>query len=248
MCVEEVSVRHRRRSAVRGASAEFGPGVTTVVGPNGAGKSSLFRALAGVQRPTSGRVRLGGHTPAETGRWQSLVGYLPQEPDLAGGVSVRDTVALAAWLKGLGRRQLGYAVQRAVESVGLADRAGDRVRTLSGGMRRRLGFAAAVVHEPRLLVLDEPTAGLDPEQRTVLANVITELAHGRIVVLSTHVLDDLRRFGGAVAVMSAGRIVFHGPLRGLTDAAAVRLGRALDPARPEDLDLAYLGLQDSVPA
>lgn len=128
---------------------------------------------------------------------------MPQEPDLAGGVSVADTVALAGWLKGLAGRALRRAVPDALDLLGLAGRRTDRVRTLSGGMRRRLGFATAVVHRPALIVLDEPTAGLDLEQRARLGEVIAAMATDRLVVSSTHVLDALRRHGGAVAVMRA---------------------------------------------
>lgn len=243
--LEDVTVSYLQRDAVLDVSAGFGTGVTTLVGPNGAGKSSLLRVIAGLQRASHGTVRLGSEEPCHVAAWQRGIGYLPQEPDLAGGVSVADTVALAAWLKGLRRRKLGCSVRASLKLVGLEDRAAERTRTLSGGMRRRLGFATAVVHRPDVLVLDEPTSGLDPEQRASLGEVIRTLADGRIVVLSTHVLDDLRRVGGEVAVMSAGRIAFHGALDELAATASARLGRTLDPAQPADLDCAYLSYQEA---
>lgn len=227
-----------------GVTATFGRGITTVAGPNGAGKSSLFRVLAGLQRPDSGSVASGRITPQRADEWQRLVGYLPQEPDFAGGVSVADSVALAGWLKCVPRAGLSGAVREALDRVGLADRAGDRVRSLSGGMRRRLGFATAVVHGPQLLVLDEPTAGLDPEQRSSLAAVTKALAANRIVLLSTHILDDLRQTGGQVAILSEGRLVFHGSIESLMTTAGERLERELDATRAGDLDLAYLSMQD----
>lgn len=243
--LDAVTVSYPRRDAVLGVSARFGTGVTALVGPNGAGKSSLLRVIAGLQRASTGTVRLGNAEPGNVAEWQRAIGYLPQEPDLAGGVSVADTVALAGWLKGIGRRGLGCSVRAALDLVGLGDRAMERTRTLSGGMRRRLGFATAVVHRPVVLVLDEPTSGLDPQQRAALGEVIRTIANGRIVVLSTHVLDDLRRVGGEVAVMSGGKIAFHGAVDGLATAASARLGRPLDPTRPEDLDRAYLSFQEA---
>lgn len=145
-----------------GRGAPFGP--ITIVAPvpnrtSSAGKSSLLRVLAGLQKPTAGIVRLNGRKPTDRS-WHRRVGYLPQEPDLAGGVTVEDTVLLAAWLKGVSRRELRPTARRALAQVGLTDRARDRVRTLSGGMRRRLSLATAVAHLPELLLLDEPTAGL----------------------------------------------------------------------------------------
>jgi ABC-2 type transport system ATP-binding protein len=110
-------------------------------------------------------------------------------------------------------------------------------------MRRRLGFATAVVHRPALVVLDEPTAGLDPEQRAALGAVVAALATDRVVLASTHVLDDLRRYAGDVAVMAGGRIAHHGPVAGMVAAAAASLGEPLDPARGEDLERAYLAIQ-----
>lgn len=243
--LDAVTVSYLRRDAVLDVSARFDAGVTALVGPNGAGKSSLLRVIAGLQRASRGTVRLGNEEPCTAAEWQRVIGYPPQEPDLAGGVSVADTVALAGWLKGVDRRGLGRSVREALELVGLGDRAADRTRTLSGGMRRRLGFATAVAHRPSVLVLDEPTSGLDPEQRASLGEVIRILADDRIVVLSTHVLDDLRRVGGEVAVMSAGKIAFHGAVDEMATAASARLGRPLDPARPEDLDRAYLNFQEA---
>lgn len=139
-------------------TATFNTGVTTLAGPNGAGKSSLFRVVAGLQRPNAGSVVMGTASSDPAHQWQRMVGYLPQEPDFSGGVSVTDTVALAGWLKSMPDAELNNAVRDALNLVGLTDRARDRVRALSGGMRRRLGFATAAVHRPALLVLDEPTA------------------------------------------------------------------------------------------
>lgn len=233
-----LEVHYPRRTALRGLTARVHVGVTSVIGPNGAGKSTLFRAVAGLQNPTDGHVRLGTAVSTRSD-WQRLVGFLPQEPEFAGGVTVADTVALAGWMKGLPRATLSDAVGRCIELVGLGDRAGERVRTLSGGMRRRLGFATAAVHEPRLLVLDEPTAGLDPLQRRDLLAAIRVLAMDRIVMMSTHVLDDVRGVGGEVAVLSRGAWVVHGSLPEIVRAAELGIGRVLDPDRGDDLETAY---------
>ena len=236
LALTDVVVRYRHRTAVGGVSGTLRPGVTLLLGPNGAGKSSLIRVLAGMQSPTSGSIRLTDNqkkelSPREGGRWQEVVGHLPQEPEFAGGISVYDTVALAAWLKNVDRSRLDAAVQSWLERVGLSDRRKDRVRTLSGGMRRRLGLATAAVHEPALLLLDEPTAGLDPEQRLVILRLIAGLAAQRVVLMPSHVLDDARRIGDRIMLMHDGKLDFHGTAAELTHSAEGNL---------DDLERAYL--------
>lgn len=170
-------------------------GVFVLLGPNGAGKTTLLRLLTGDLRPSHGKVLVDGQDPARQHRSTlARVGWMPQEIRLPRNFRLSEFVAYAGWLKGL---EWSLATARAglsLERVGLADRSGDRIRQLSGGMMRRAAFAAAVVHDPPILLLDEPMAGLDPEQRAQLRSIIVEQGARSCVVLSTHILQDSARW------------------------------------------------------
>ncbi|GAA2669714.1 hypothetical protein GCM10010428_25530 [Actinosynnema pretiosum subsp. pretiosum] len=146
----------------------------------------------------------------------SPVGFVPQRFSLAGEMRVFDTVAYAAWVNGVARRECGTAAAHALDPVGLADRSKTRVRALSGGQRQRVGIAAALAHEPGLLVLDEPTAGLDPGQRLRLREVVAALGATRAVLLSTHLIEDISHSCDRAGVLAAGRMAFDGTERELT--------------------------------
>lgn len=195
------------------------PGVTGLVGVNGAGKSTLMRALSGAQRPAAGQVRADGTDLYGRGRRSVLgrIGYMPQEYTLPRDVSVRTSMEYVAWLRGVPRRTVREAAGRALAGVGLADRAGKRVSSLSGGMLRRLSLAQALVAEPDFLLLDEPTTGLDPEQRSVLRNLVDELPGSAVTLLSSHVMEDIVSLAEHLIVLEDGRILYHGPLDAFRD-------------------------------
>ncbi|MDQ2587206.1 ABC transporter ATP-binding protein [Saccharothrix yanglingensis] len=210
---EGLRVRAGRRMAVDGLDLRLGRGVHGLLGPNGAGKTTLIRALATVLRPASGELEvLGssvtGHVDLRSVR-RSL-GYLPQDFGYYKRFTVREFVEYVAWLKEMPKRDVPGAVQRAVERVGLADRADDRLKTLSGGMVRRAGIAQAIVNDPEVLLLDEPTAGLDPAQRVRFRELVQELGADACVVISTHLVEDVAAACADVALVSAGKAVFQG--------------------------------------
>jgi ABC-2 type transport system ATP-binding protein len=180
----------------------FSPGITCLVGANGAGKSTFFRVAAGVERPTSGRIVLSGESPA--------VGLLPQDVVVPPYATATQYLTYAAWLAGVGRRSRAAAVAAALGDVGLTEHARKPAGKLSGGMRRRLGLAQAVVHSPDVLLLDEPTVGLDPVQRSRMRDLIRSHSAGRATILATHLLEDVRALADAVVVLSAGQVVFDG--------------------------------------
>ncbi|KXK63060.1 ABC transporter ATP-binding protein [Micromonospora rosaria] len=206
-------VRTGRYVAVDGIDLDLGPGVHGLLGPNGAGKTTLIRALATVLPPHAGRLRLLGQ-PME-GRpdlraVRRALGYLPQEFGYYPRFTVAEFVEYLAWTKevpGTGRRR---AVRNAIERVGLADRADSRLKALSGGMLRRAGIAQAIVNEPELLLLDEPTVGLDPQQRLDFRALLRDLGERSCVVVSTHLVEDVAAACSSVVLADAGRIVFHG--------------------------------------
>ncbi len=204
--------------ALSGVDLSIEGGLTTLLGPNGAGKTTLLRCLSTVWTVDGGSVMIDGLDPGhERDRIEirRRLGYLPQDPGLANGARVFDVVDYAAVMKRVGagspdpERRRRQEVMEQLIRVGVADRASDRVASLSGGMRRRVGLAQALLGSPTLLVLDEPAAGLDPEERARLRSILSERRHRATVVQSTHLTDEAA-YSDRVLVMTAGRVVFAG--------------------------------------
>jgi ABC-2 type transport system ATP-binding protein len=215
-------VRAGRRMAVDGLDLSMDTGVHGLLGPNGAGKTTLVRSIATVLRPAAGTLTLLGEKVNGRIDLRGLrrqIGYLPQEFGYYRRFSVREFVEYIAWLKEMPAAETPGAVQRAIERVGLADRADDRMKTLSGGMVRRAGIAQAIVNDPRILLLDEPTAGLDPDQRMQFRALLRELGTDTCVVVSTHLVEDVAAACTDVVLIDAGRLVFQGVPADLAAAA-----------------------------
>jgi len=211
--ISDVTRRFGRTQAVAGVTMETGPGVFGLLGPNGAGKTTLLRMIATVIPPSSGRVRLLGRDPAGYGPRREIrrrLGYLPQNLGYYPGFTVAEFVEYFALLKELPPGRVPQAVATAIDRVDLGGRARAKLRTLSGGMLRRVGIAQAIVNEPELLLLDEPTAGLDPEQRVTFRALLRDLGERATVIVSTHLVEDVGAACSAVALMDAGKIVFQG--------------------------------------
>jgi len=205
--------RFGKTMAVAGVDLHAGPGVFGLLGPNGAGKTSLLRMMATAVPPTSGRLRLLGHDPGRYGPRREIrrrLGYLPQSLGYYPGFTVAEFVEYFALLKELPTAKIPAAVAAATERVGLDGQARARLRTLSGGMLRRAGIAQAIVNEPDLLLLDEPTAGLDPEQRVAFRALLRDLGQRATVVVSTHLVEDVAAACTQVAVMDRGKVVYLG--------------------------------------
>jgi ABC-2 type transport system ATP-binding protein len=202
-----------RNRAVDGVSLEVGPGVLGLLGPNGAGKTSLLRMVATVLPPSSGQIRLLGRDPKSTAQRREIrrrLGYLPQNLGYYPAFTVVEFIEYFALLKEVPPARVPKAVATAVERVDLGGRAKSRLRTLSGGMLRRVGIAQAIVNDPDLLLLDEPTAGLDPEQRVGFRALLRDLGQTATVVVSTHLVEDVGAACSEVALMDSGHIVFRG--------------------------------------
>jgi ABC-2 type transport system ATP-binding protein len=209
----ELTRRFGRTYAVAGVTMEAGPGVFGLLGPNGAGKTSLLRMMATVLPPTSGRLELLGRNPGSHGPRREIrcrLGYLPQNLGYYPGFTVAEFVEYFALLKDMPPSRVPRAVATAIEQVGLGDKARTKLRTLSGGMLRRAGIAQAIVNDPDLLLLDEPTAGLDPEQRVAFRAMLRGFGERGTVVVSTHLVEDVGAACSQVMLMDAGKVVFSG--------------------------------------
>jgi ABC-type multidrug transport system ATPase subunit len=208
-----------RNKAVNGVTFEAGPGVFGLLGPNGAGKTSLLRMLATVLPPSSGQLRLLERDPGKPAARREIrkrLGYLPQNLSYYPSFTVVEFIEYFALLKEMPSARVPEAVATAVERVGLGAKAKARLRTLSGGMLRRVGIAQAIVNDPELLLFDEPTAGLDPEQRVAFRTLMRDLGERATVIVSTHLVEDVGAACTEVALMSEGKIVFRGTPAELT--------------------------------
>ena len=213
--------------ALDGVDLEIPTGMFGLLGPNGAGKTTLMRILAGILRPTSGSVRAGDHDAAtEAGRTdiKRVLGYLPQDLGLYPDLKAWEFLDYVGILKGLeDKKARRRRVAELLEMVGLSDASKRKLKGFSGGMRRRVGIAQALLNDPRLLIVDEPTAGLDPEERIRFRNLLSDLAGERTVLLSTHIVEDVAQTSRELAVLDGGRVLFRGTSEGLIQAARGRV-------------------------
>jgi ABC-2 type transport system ATP-binding protein len=211
--VENLRVRYGERWALDGLSFEVGPGeVVGLLGPNGAGKTTALSVLATLRRPTAGSAQVAGHAvdrqPAAARR---ALGYVPQSVALYPTLTARENLRFFARLVGLSRAASQTAIAQALELAGLADRADDYVATFSGGMQRRLNLASALLHTPRVLLLDEPSVGVDPQSRErILAAVRAQATAGTAVLYSTHYMEEAERLCDRVVLIDHGRTVATG--------------------------------------
>lgn len=216
--------RYGSVAALDGVDFELTEGITGLLGPNGAGKTTLLRCLATVLAPDAGSIEVFGFDPDRSSQRTEIrrrLGYMPQEPGFYQSFTCFDFLDYLAILKEhVDPAARHDAVREALARTGLEQKSGVKIRKLSGGMRRRLALAQALIGSPPLLVLDEPTAGLDPEQRFRFRELISELAESRTVLLSTHQTEDVAAVCDRVLVMDQGRIHFDGTPRALATVAA----------------------------
>lgn len=194
--------------ALRDFSLELGPGILGLLGPNGAGKSTLMRILATITRPTEGRVTWEGvDVHARPDALRAVLGYLPQDFGVYPHLDAHEFLDYLGAVRGLPGHRRRTRIPEVLATVNLADAARRPLGSYSGGMRQRIGIAQALLHEPRLLIVDEPTVGLDPEERVRFRNLLADLAHDRIVLLSTHIVSDLETTAERIALMDRGRLI-----------------------------------------
>jgi len=236
--LECVSQGYRGHDLFRGITLTLDGGIVGLVGPNGAGKTTLLRTLATVMPPKLGEVLINGvavQGEADARRARMQVGYLPQRFGAPSGMRLVDFVRYSAWLRGVPSDRQSAAVEVALAAVDLTERGPSRMKSLSGGMRQRAGIACAIVGSPPLVLLDEPTVGLDPGQRLQFRRVIEKLAPAT-VVLSTHLIDDVDAICDRVIVVADGAVLFDG-----TVAEMAERGTTTDPGNTR-LERAYMSL------
>ncbi|MCI9446702.1 MAG: ABC transporter ATP-binding protein [Lachnospiraceae bacterium] len=202
---------YRKKEALKEAGFTLQNGIYGLLGENGAGKSTLMRLIATVDFPTSGEIRYGGNNIFSMGEeYRELIGYMPQDYSVYAGFTAKDFLEYMGVLKGISEAKLKVKIPEVLAFVNLSDAADKKVRTFSGGMKRRIGIAQAIINEPRILILDEPTAGLDPKERIRFSNIISDMGKDKIVLLSTHIVSDIEAIATALIVMKQGKILETG--------------------------------------
>lgn len=197
--------------AVDDISIEMENGLYGLLGTNGAGKTTLMRILCTVLKPSDGKIYYNGKDIFEMdGRYRNIIGYLPQEFGFYPNLSVKDYLSYIASLKGLNKRLTKVRIEKLLEIMGMQIHSSKKMKKLSGGMKRRVGIAQALLNDPKILILDEPTAGLDPMERIKFRNLIGELSKDKIVLLSTHIVSDIEAIAKHIFVMKDGKIIKQG--------------------------------------
>lgn len=210
LVIERVSKQYKNTIAVDRVSVTLEQGVVGLLGANGAGKTTLIRMICGILEPSSGTVSFNG-VNAGREEYRAMLEYLPQDFGYYPEFTARDFLLYFAALKGIPKRQARQRTDELLELVTLQDVAKKKIKTFSGGMKQRLGIAQALLNHPKLLVMDEPTAGLDPKERVKFRNILDTLGEESLVLLSTHIVSDVEHIADEVLMMKDGQLIFKGP-------------------------------------
>ena len=209
LSVDRITKQYKNKIAVDRISFELTEGVTGLLGANGAGKTTLMRMMSGILTPTSGEISADG-IPVQAESYRALLGYLPQDFGYYPEFTAREFLEYFSALKGIEKKRAREKTKELLELVGLSDVAGKKIKTFSGGMKQRVGIAQALLNDPRILILDEPTAGLDPKERVRFRDLIEELGKDSIVLLSTHIVTDIEHIADRIIMMKEGSMIWQG--------------------------------------
>lgn len=217
--IKNVSKRYGSKAALCDVTLTIDEGMFGLLGRNGAGKTTLMKLLCTLTQKSGGEIKINGIPVEKQREIRSLIGYLPQDFNFYPSMRVEECLDYLGALSGMERRQRREKSELLLSQVNLSDSRRKKVKELSGGMRRRLGIAAALLHDPSVLIVDEPTAGLDPEERIRFRNLLCDVAAERIVLLSTHIVGDIEATCEKIAVLNEGKILYNGTVSELTSRA-----------------------------
>ncbi|MCM1466627.1 MAG: ABC transporter ATP-binding protein [Alistipes sp.] len=221
--LEHVCKFYGKKRALADINLTIRQGMFGLLGRNGAGKTTLMKTLAALHEKKSGKITVCGIPIEQAGKIREITGYLPQDFSMYPNMSVYECLDYLGALSGMSREARGRQIDSLLKKVNLTEQRRKKVKALSGGMKRRLGIAQALLHDPKVLIVDEPTAGLDPEERIRFRNLLCEVAEERIVILSTHIVGDIEATCENIAILNEGEILFQGTVSGLLGDAQERV-------------------------
>lgn len=213
--ITDLSKNFGSKQALKNISLDINQGMFGLLGPNGAGKTTLMKIIATLLKKSSGEVIVCGIPVEKSSEIRGLIGYLPQDFSMYGNMNAYEALDYLATLSGMKKSERKTKVPELLEKVNLLEQRKTKVKAMSGGMKRRLGIAQSMIHDPKVIIVDEPTAGLDPEERVRFRNLLCEIAKDRIVLLSTHIVGDIEATCEEIAILNQGEIVFRGTVREL---------------------------------
>lgn len=231
LTTKNLSKQYRDKTAVADVCLNLTPGIWGLLGANGAGKTTLMRMIVDILRPTKGEILYNGKDIHELGKtYRDALGFLPQEFGFSSDFTVNDYLTYVAALKDVPVREANKKIDYLLQTLTLTDVKCKKIAKLSGGMKRRVGIAQAMLNDPKILILDEPTSGLDPGERVRFRNFISEFSHGRVVLISTHIVSDIEYIATQTAVMKAGSILYVGTTDDLVKQAVGKVWTCTVPA------------------
>ena len=213
--ITDLSKNFGSKQALKNISLDINQGMFGLLGPNGAGKTTLMKIISTLLKKNCGEVTVCGIPVEKSSEIRELIGYLPQDFSMYGNMNAYEALDYLATLSGMKKNERKTKVPELLEKVNLLEQRKTKVKAMSGGMKRRLGIAQSMIHDPKVIIVDEPTAGLDPEERVRFRNLLCEIAKDRIVLLSTHIVGDIEATCEEIAVLNQGEIVFRGTVREL---------------------------------
>ncbi|MGN0144376.1 MAG: ABC transporter ATP-binding protein [Clostridium sp.] len=217
--IKNLNKNFGKKQALKNVNLNIDKGMFGLLGRNGAGKTTLMRILSTLLVKTSGEITICGVDINKDMEIRNIIGYLPQEFSLYSNLSIYDNLDYLACLSNIKSRDRKKIISDVLRKVNLEDLSNVKVKTLSGGMKRRLGIAQAIMNNPKVLIVDEPTAGLDPEERIRFRNLLSEIAKDRIVILSTHIVGDIESTCESLAILDKGSVLFNGKIQELIEMA-----------------------------
>ncbi len=217
--IKNVSKFYGRKQALQDLNVTIPKGMFGLLGRNGAGKTTLMKSIATLLRTQKGEIIVCGESVKETAKIRSMIGYLPQDFNMYGNMTVTEALDYLGVLSGMDKTQREQTIAPLLEQVNMTQHSHKKVKALSGGMKQRLGIAQALLHDPKVLIVDEPTAGLDPEERVRFRNLLCQVAENKTVILSTHIVGDIEATCEEIAILDEGKLLFRGTVSQLCDSA-----------------------------